>query len=666
MDIEGRDIKENEIKRIGNDVLGVLLRDRTTGGNIVWATDNYEGRYGEEYGADCEMRIEQITGERGEVIRPRVDKSKEEQTRRVKDKAEVFTPSWVCNKMVNWMDEEWFGRRNVFNTEIKVDGKCGWAVQKSKIEFPEGKCWQDYVKMRVLEITCGEAPFLVSRYDTTTGEEIELAGRIGVLDRKLRVVKENTQDELEWMEWAKVAYQSIFGYEWQGDSLLLAREALLFTFIAYFQDKFGKDKNPAEGQIKEIADIISWNMWQMDGLRYCVPGGEPAEEEPLMASLFGGEETSNEEKKKSPLCKIKDWTTGKEVVVRSIQKNNPKLINMKFDFIIGNPPYQESKESTSDAPIYNYFYDEAFKNGKVIELISPARFLFDAGKTPKAWNEKMLKDEFVKILDYEQDSSKVFSNTDIKGGIAIVYKDKDKKVGAIEVFSAFEELRSILFKVKPYVKEDKNITAKMFLQNRFNLDKLYENFPELKSVISSEGRERRIVSSSFEKVTAFHDEKEAENDIRVLGLVQNKRLVKWIKQEYVEDNGNLKKYKVLVPKSNGTGAIGEILSTPLIGEPLIGYTQSFIGIGAVDTKEEALSILKYIKTRFARTMLGILKITQDNPPEKWKYVPLQDFTEKSDIDWSKSVAEIDEQLFDKYGLDEKERKFINEKVRAMA
>ena len=103
----------------------------------------------------------------------------------------------------------------------------------------------------------------------------------------------------------------------------------------------------------------------------------------------------------------------------------------------------------------------------------------------------------------------------------------------------------------------------------------------------------------------------------------------------------------------------------MIGEPLIGYTETFIGIGAFDTRFEAEAALKYMKTKFARAMLGILKVTQHNRKGKWKYVPLQDFTPNSDIDWTKSVAEIDRQLYAKYGLDEKEIAFIESKVREM-
>lgn len=337
---------------------------------------------------------------------------------------------------------------------------------------------------------------------------------------------------------------------------------------------------------------------------------------------------------------------------------------MKFNVIIGNPPYHEEVEGSSDSAIYNYFMDEAYKIGEKVELITPARFLFNAGKTPKEWNKKILSDKNLKVLDYEGDSSKVFSNTDIKGGIAITYHDSNKILGPIGVFSPYKELRSISDKLQAITKT-KNITTLIFLQNRFNLENLYSDYPNFKSLISSNGKERRIVSSSFEKISAFTTNAESENDVRILGLIANKRLYKWIHKQYIEDNGNLESYKVLIPKSNGKGELGETLSTPIIVQPNTGYTQSFIGFGAFSLKNEAEAMLKYIKTKFVRIALGILKITQDNPPERWTYVPLQDFTSSSDIDWSKSIEEIDEQLFDKYDLDEQERNFIRTKVKEM-
>ena len=342
-----------------------------------------------------------------------------------------------------------------------------------------------------------------------------------------------------------------------------------------------------------------------------------------------------------------------------------------FDFVIGNPPYQETKEGTSDKPVYNDFMDAAYEAADKVELITPARFLFNAGKTQKNWNEKMLSDEHFKVLHYEQDSSKIFANTDIKGGVAITYRDCQKKYGSIDVFSPYKELRSISDKLRPFV-DGANLSTEMYLQNRFDLNVLFNDYPEYKTYVDSKGNvkertERRIVSSAFSTFSIFRDNQLDKNDICILGVVNgNKRIRKWVANKYVLDNGNLNKWKTVVSKTNGSGTLGEIFSTPEIIEPAVGYTQSFIGIGSFDSETEACNSLKYLKTKFLRTGLSILKITQDNPPEKWKYVPLQDFTASSDIDWSKSVHEIDIQLYKKYGLSDEEISFIETNVKEMA
>ncbi len=338
----------------------------------------------------------------------------------------------------------------------------------------------------------------------------------------------------------------------------------------------------------------------------------------------------------------------------------------KFWAVIGNPPYQEEVQGTSDKPIYNYFMDEVYEVAGRVELVTPGRFLFNAGKTPKDWNRKMLADPHLSVLDYEQVSARVFPGTDIKGGVAVTYRDGDAEIGPIEVFTPFESLRSIRKKVAKS-NPSGHITDVMYLQNKFNLVSLYEDFPDARKIISSDGREKRIVTSSFNKLSCFSDTKQSDDEIRILGLTQpgNRRSLKWVRHKYVEDNGNLNAYKVVLPKSNGSGALGEVLSTPLIEEPLIGYTQSFIGVGSFKDKPEAEACLKYVKSKFARTMLGILKITQDNPPEKWKYVPLQDFTSNSDIDWSKPIPDIDKQLYKKYGLSKDEIEFIETHVKEM-
>ena len=319
------DIKENYIYRLDNELLTILLRDRTSGKNIIWATDNYSHR-GFGYQIHDNITIEAITGHHGNIIKPRTEKSQKEQADRIRDKAEVFTPSWICNKQNNLVDNAWFGTNFVFNEEMDK----GWVATAEPIVFPTstGKTWQDYIDDVRLEITCGEAPYLVSRYDTVTGYMIELSHRIGLLDRKLRVVSENANTEEEWLKWAIKAYQNIYGYDWQGDNVLLARENLLFTFIDYYKAKFGKD--PEIAILKKIADILSWNIWQMDGLKFVIP--ESCKElEADQLTLFD----DDVEKQPCPgcakndpyahtgiYCIIKDWKANKKVTFVSLLKKD--------------------------------------------------------------------------------------------------------------------------------------------------------------------------------------------------------------------------------------------------------------------------------------------------------------------------------------------------------
>lgn len=339
--------------------------------------------------------------------------------------------------------------------------------------------------------------------------------------------------------------------------------------------------------------------------------------------------------------------------------------HVHFNVCLGNPPYQESMNDTSDKPVYNYFYDEAEKVADQYLLISPGRFLFNAGKTPKVWNEKMLNDEHLKVLDFEQESQKIFPNADIKGGVAICYRDKNRQFGKIGFFTPYPLLQTIIKKV--WSNEGmKSIREIILLQNRFNLERLYADYPGFKKIISSGGKERRIVSSSFEKLSIFSQTTPTENQIEIIGVVNsNNRGRRAADRKYIEDNGNLYNWKVIVPKSNGSGSLGEVLSSPEIVEPSVGYTQSFLGIGSFRSKTEAEAALKYIKSKFLRVLLSAMKITQDNPPEKWDLIPLQDFSVHSDIDWEKSIPEIDKQLYSKYGLSPTEVAFIETNVKEM-
>ena len=282
------------------EVLKNLLIDRTTQRNIIWGTDDYEFM-GKDYNSHYPILFEQITDKNNMVIQPRTLKSKESQGSRTKGKAEVFTPSWVCNAQNNLVDNAWFDCENVFNTEYNKT----WKTNTAKIKFPKdkGKTWQKYVDERRLEITCGEAPYLVSRYDAVSGEPIKLQDRIGMLDRKMRVVDENTDSEAEWLKWTERAFQSIYGFEFQGDSLLIARENLLASYCDYMEDRL--NRQPTEKELLKIAKIVSWNLWQMDGLTFTIPY-EKAVEATEQISMF--DEQGQDEK---TLCIIKDWRAKK-------------------------------------------------------------------------------------------------------------------------------------------------------------------------------------------------------------------------------------------------------------------------------------------------------------------------------------------------------------------
>lgn len=314
------DILEDDIADIDPKILKILLKDKTTKKNILWCTKDYE-YLGDEYDECAEMSVELITGAFFNVIQPRAAKSKEVQERRIRKRAEVFTPSWICNEQNNQVDEAWFGRPNVFNTP----NGTSWITTKGKIPFEdEKKTWKKYVEAKRLEITCGEAPYLISRYDTTTGKLIPINERIGLFDRKMRVINENCNDKADWISWSIKALKSVYGYEFQGDSVLIARENLLYDYKDYYEARFSEE-TPIT-LLKEIANIIAWNVWQMDGLKCVVPYScHEVKEVYHQINLF--EEIEEERTMPCPgcakndifshngiYCRIYDWTNLKKSI----------------------------------------------------------------------------------------------------------------------------------------------------------------------------------------------------------------------------------------------------------------------------------------------------------------------------------------------------------------
>ncbi len=565
---------------------------------------------------------------------------------RVQKHGEVFTPQWVVDKML--------------------------AIPGIKERIKD-------VFATFLEPSAGEGAFLLA-----------------IEDMKLKFVTATYNGD-SWSTYALWALSGIYGIEFLEDNLEAARQNMLELFADYYETALCSTLSKRSDLYKSARTIIWANVVQGDTLirknnsdeQIVFSRWKPVEEFPgkvqritfPYASLFGEEDISNDGvqigffdtqktngQSENNSQEYYATTNIEQVWKEEKDVANQKPLKFKFDVVIGNPPYQEEStgEGTQTPPIYHKFMDEAYKIANRVSFITPARFLYNAGATPKAWNQKMLEDEHLKVEYFEQDSSKVFSNTDIKGGVAVTYRDANVEFGAIGTFTAFPELNSIL---KKALAIDSGSFSSIFYNRgayRYT-EKLDSDFPGMRARVQG-NTEYRVESSAFDKLSdIFFDNKPDDGNtyIQLLGLQSNKRVYKWVRQNYISRPSSFTKYKVFVPAANGSGALGEVLSTPLIGTPLIGTTETFLSVGAFETKKEASAALKYVCSKFARALLGVLKVTQHNSSEKWKYVPLQDFSSASDIDWTKTVREIDQQLYKKYGLDDTEIEFIESHIKEM-
>lgn len=666
------------IQRYPQKVLSTLLMDHTTGHNIIWADASYAA-YGKGFGFNDPITLtpllNRVTHQFTGIIQPRAFKTENNQSKRTRKHAEVFTPSWLVNRMNNALDREWFGHSDVFNTETE-NGR-NWIETTEPITFPEsaGKDWTAYVTSPRLEITCGEAPFLCSRYDTTTGKPIAVPRRIGILDRKLRVISEHAKSSDEWDKWALKALQSTYGYEYQGDNLLIARINMLETLSEHRQKRWSTKLSKAV--VSKAARIISWNIWQMDGLTDMVPSNKPAIPKPnKLMTLFDNSELNNnssssEKNTADPrLSRIYDWQKNTTATFQSLKRQGGKGAMKKFYAVIGNPPYQEEsvgEQKTFQKPIYNDFLDAAYKVSDRVEMVHPGRFLFNAGSTPKAWNRKMLADPHLTVLEYQADSKVFFPQQDIKGGVAVTYRDKQKQLGPIGVFTPYSELNRILKTVTQRT-DFTGMDTIVVTRTAYRLtDQLHKDFPNAAQQLSK-GHMYDMSTNIFDRLPeVFNDEKpnDSHRYIAICGRKGNARAKKWIRRDYVNDVSNLDSYKLFMSSGNGSGKYGEALTSPFVGNPNEGSTETFISIGCWKTANEARNASKYVASKFARALLDVLKSTQHLTPGTWRYVPLQDFTSNSDIDWSQSIHDIDQQLYRKYGLTDEEQKFIESHVKEM-
>ncbi len=535
-------------------------------------------------------------GDIGAVV-PRAKKSDDEKS--LRSNAEVFTPREMVKFMVDAADDGLIGSR-----------------------------W--------LEAACGEAPFITTRYDAESGEDIPVNERVGILDRKLRACPSG-YDKLTW---ATEAVQSVYGYEINGDSLFIARRNVLLTVADFVGDM-------TVDELTDIAEIVARNFWLMDGLN--LPDAQ--------RSLFGDTREFT----------VVDWFDDEKTY--PFTKGG---IAMKFDVLISNPPYQDDTVGGNKnfaSPVYHYFMQEAPKVADKSVLITPARFLFDAGATPKKFNRDMLNDEHLKVLHYEPDAKKVFRNVDIEGGVVVTLRDTTQTFKPIGTFIPWDELKSVHDKVVN--RQDFEPLSKIiYSRTAYSLTpKAHEDFPNAKRRFSK-GNQYQMSSNVFELMPEiFFDVKPDDgNDyIQLYGRQDNQRVFKWVRRDYVTEHDSLNKWKVFVPDAFGRGNLGDeiaqLISPPAVGEPNVGCTQTFITVGVFDSRDEAEACLKFVKSKFARVMLGILKVTKHNPPSTWAKVPLQDFSASSDIDWR---GDVDGQLYRKYNLSDAEIAFIESHVKEMS
>ena len=663
-------------------VLDTLLKDKSTGKNIIWATDPPEELQTVMYEPvtdRSQITTQQLGLTHYEVVLPRMMKQTDTQQQRTRKKGEVFSPAWVCNKMNSALDADWFRGLGAEETagQFTVELPQGWQTVETPVQFPvcKGKtpAWVQYVQSRRLEVTCGEAPFLASRYDAATGEMIPVARRIGILDRKLRVVSENAATEDEWRKYATHAVQSTYGYEYQGDNLLLARVNLLLTYAEHLQARW--QCKPTKEELQPIANIISWNLWQMDGLHLSVPGGKPQPEaEQLdLFSMFGAAEPQPP----TVSCKVKNWRKGSHGTAQNFETIQEGSTSMKFDYVIGNPPYQE--QTTSVVPktngqvrsksIFQYFQIEADKIAtKASVLIYPgSRWIHRSGKGMADFGLKQINDVTLRRIDFYPNSKEVFPGpVAIADGVSIVLKEKEKQTPrfdyvyhnngecvSLEMDNPGETLiplnpsdAVIVNKVEQFVNDNKldYLHGKILSQKLFGIE---SDFVE-----SNPNKVREYVSDA--DVDFSHEIKLFTND-----KAGKKGRAKWFVADRNVVSTSVKyidEWQVVVSSANAGGQKRDNQIEIIDNHSAFGRAR--VALSSFTTKQEAVDFYNYARTYLVRFMF---LMTDEALTSLGKRVPdLMDYTENNPIiDFS---APLDNQLYQLVGLKPAEIKHIEDTI----
>ena len=633
-------------------VLDTLLKDRSTGKNIIWATDPPEELQTVMYEPvtdRSQITTQQLRLTHYEVVLPRMMKQIDTQQQRTRKKGEVFSPAWVCNKMNNALDADWFRGLGAEESagQFTVELPQGWQTVETPVQFPVCKgrtpAWVQYVQSRRLEVTCGEAPFLASRYDAATGEMIPVARRIGILDRKLRVVSENAATEDEWRKYATHAVQSTYGYEYQGDNLLLARVNLLLTYAEHLQARW--QRKPTKDELQPIANIIAWNVWQMDGLHLSVPGGKPQPEaEQLdLFSMFGAAEPQPP----TVSCKVKNWRKGSHGTTQNFETIREGSTSMKFDYVIGNPPYQISDggAGVSATPIYNRFI-EAIKtiHPGAICLIIPAKW-YSGGKGLDKFREEMLGDRHISTLVDYSNSLDVFPNVDVAGGVCYfvwkeAYNGKCKYTNYRngKATTAYRDLNEFQTFIRYPVASE--IVKKVKEDGELTLDKVVSSRKPFGLATTAKPMKTGDITLRYNGGRGPY--KSTEIRVGTEMIDQWKIIISRLTAEHAGQPAKDGKYRVL--------------STMELLKPGEICSETYLVAGAFDSKEEATNYMDYLKTQFVRFLILQIAMTQQLSKASFAFVPCQDFTRK----WT------DKQLFEKYDLSSEEVNYIQGMIKEMA
>lgn len=636
-----------------------LLADKTTGRHILWATDAYETE-GESYGRGREIELAEIS-----LVKTRARKAAEQQSSRTRRHGEVFTPRWVCDLMNDALDRDWFGVEKMEPDVWEDLDALFW--QKKGHKTPR---WQRYVDSRRLEITCGEAPYLAERYDVSTGEEIEVSSRRGLLDRKLLAISHFTETREDWQHWALRAVEATYGYEFQGDNLLIARVNIMKTVMEHYFSKW--EEAAPTSFLRKMTNKVAWNLWQMDGLSGRIPY---CAEDPEGADLFsfGDIDIRPLLSVGQPVCRVYSWRSDCQSV--SYEDVKARSCGMRFDYIVGNPPYQEETTKISKLNgqlsrknIFHLFQMEAnHVANKGTELIYPGgRWIHQSGKGMKEFGRTQINDPRLSHVTFYANANEVFTGVAIADGVSIVsMKMGKKKPGFRYTYIRGGRAQTVqldnpgenLISLNP---KDMDLSAKLeeFISH-------YSLRPMFDSILprSLFGIESDFVSKHQNKVSPYLEDMSLDYTRQIKILTNDKAGKSGRAKWFVADNAvisNNEKYihewQVVVSSANAGGQKRDRQLQIIDNHSAFGRVR--VALASFQTKEEAENFYAYVDSYIIKYAF---LLTDEALSSLGKKVPdLLDYhSGNSLIDFSKN---IDLQLKHLLELTEEEFSYMKERV----